>query len=468
MKKTSLHHKLAWLAVSVLAGATVAACSSVSSSEAQVVHAQVLSAQAGKTSGTANVKFAGRGILVLADADMAATAYGDGVLKRTAGVADSLLVLDTSAAPKVVGTLEVTNSVIGWPEVLDVSPDGKFAYVAETRGVPAAGVEKVEQVFKDFPAGKFLTVVDVSKLDAPRQVQKLDLGKNLGAARVSADGKTLASVSDVAGKELVLATLVDGLVQHVDAFAINTQRDSKSRQGARSVAWHPASNVLAVNIADREVQFFSVSRSSDGRPTAIKTLGAPVVVGQTLSSGYFSKSGKHFLMTDLGWGDNAKATDFLFNGSGQLVVLAFDPAGKHRVASQTPVGLSPESMAISRDGTLLVTVNMNRTYLPDSFPGSIWPKRQRSSLSLASFDDLTGQVKVLQELEFEGVLPENAVFDTQDKTLAVAIYEQRGDNPRKGAIEFWSVVSDNGRPQLQATGQRLQVSRGAHDLAVLP
>ncbi len=458
MKRISLVHSRTWLTASAATLLLVAACSTSSNSTAQRMDA----------ASSANVKFAARGLLVLSDADMVATAYGDGVLKRTPGAMDTLSLIDTAGAPKVAGSLPVTNSVIGWPEVLDVSPDGKFAYVAETRGVPPAQVDKVGQVFTDFPAGKFLTVVDVSKLDAPRQVQQIDIGKNLGAARVSRDGKQLASVSDVAGKELVLVSLVDGLVKHVDHFPLDVKRDSKSRQGARSVAWHPSGNTLAINVADREVQFISITRAPDGRPSAVQMVGKPVVVGQTLSSGHFSKNGKFFLIPDVGWADNAKATNFLFNDAGQVVVVAFDEAGQHRIASQTPVGWSPESMAISHDGKMLVTVNMNRTYLPDGFPARLWAKRERSSLSLASFDDTTGQVKVLQEIEFEGLLPENAVFDTQDKALAVAIYQQRGDLQHKGQVEFWNVVKQNGLPSLQATGQRISVTRGAHDLAILP
>ncbi len=438
----------------------LSACGTPSSSTAQSTSAA--------STATTNMKFSARGILVLSDADMTATAYGDGVLKRTLGVTDTLSLIDTSGAPRLAGSLPVTNSVIGWPEVLDVSPDGKFAYVAETRGVPAAGVEKVDQVYSGFPEGKFLTVVDVSKLDSPRLLQQIEIGKNLGAARVSRDGRHLASVSDTPGKELVLLTLADGLVKHVDHFALDVKRTSKSRQGARSLAWHPSGNVIAVNVADREVQFIGITRSADGRPNAVQLLGKPVVVGETLSSGHFSKNGKYFLIPDVGWADNAKATNFLFNGPGQIVVVAFDEAGKHSIASQTPVGLSPESVALSNDGKLIVSVNMNRTYLPDSFPASMWAKRERSSLSLASFDELSGKVKVLQEIEFNGVLPENAVFDSQDKALAVAIYEQRGDPRRKGHVEFWSVVMRDGQPSLQATGQRISVTRGAHDLAVLP
>ncbi len=458
MKNLFSRHPGTWLAASAAALLMITACGTPSNS----------TAQSASITSTTNIKFAARGLLVLSDADMTATAYGDGVLKRTAGAVDTLSMIDTAGAPKLAGSLPVTNSVIGWPEVLDVSPDGKLAYIAETRGTPPANIDKVGQVYTDFPAGKFLTVVDVSKLDAPRQVQQIEVGKNLGAARVSRDGKQLASVSDVAGKELILATLVDGLIKHVDHFALDVKRESKSRQGARSVAWHPSGNVLAVNVADREVQFIGITRAADGRPTAVQLLGKPVVVGQTLSSGHFSKNGKFFLIPDVGWADNAKATNFLFNDPGQIVVLAFDEAGKHRIASQTAVGLSPESLALSNDGKLIVSVNMNRTYLPDSFPASMWAKRARSSLSLASFDETTGQVKVLQEVEFDGLLPENAVFDTQDKTLAVAIYEQRGDAQRKGQVEFWSVVIKDGQPSLQATGQRLTVARGAHDLAVLP
>jgi DNA-binding beta-propeller fold protein YncE len=426
------------------------------------------SASSANSATPTTARFSARGLLVISDADMAATAYGDAVLRRTPGQADTLSVLDTRGAPKLVATLPVSNSVIGWPEVLDVSPDGRFAYVAETRGTPAPEVEKMQQVFTDFPAGKWLTVVDVSQLDAPRQVQQMALGSNLGAARVSRDGRQLASVSTDAGKELVLATLEGGLVKHLDHFALDVRRSSKSRQGARSVAWHPSGDVVAVNVADREVQFISIRRNAEGRPTAVQMLGQPVVVGQTLSSGHFSHNGKFFVVPDVGWGDNASATDFLFNSAGQLVVIAFDAAGQHRVAHKADVGLSPESMAISNDGKLLVAVNMNRTYLPDSFPARFWPKRQRSSLTLASFDDNTGEVKRLQEIEFDGLLPENAVFDTQGKGLAVVSYEQRGDAQRKGRVAFWNVVSNNGTTKLEDTGHHISVTRGAHDLAVLP
>ncbi len=462
MKFFMNHHLGTWLTAGAATLAILSACSTSGSLTAQSM--QPTSA----VTTTANIKFSARGLLVLSDADMTATAYGDGVLKRTQGAIDTLSLIDTTGAPRLAGSLPVTNSVIGWPEVLDTSPDGKFAYVAETRGVPPVGVEKVEQVYSGFPEGKFLTVVDVSKLDAPRQLQQIEIGKNLGAARVSRDGRQLASVSDTPGKELVLVTLADGLVKHIDHFALDVKRNSKSRQGARSVAWHPSGNVLAVNVADREVQFVSISRSAQGRPNAVKLLGKPVVVGETLSSGHFSKSGKYFLIPDVGWADNAKATNFLFNGAGQIVVVAFDDTGKHSVASKTPVGLSPESLALSNDGKLIVTVNMNRTYLPESFPASLWAKRERSSLSLASFDETSGKVEVLQEVEFNGVLPENAVFDSQDKALAVAIYEQRGDALRKGNVEFWNVIIKEGKPSLQATGQRIAVTRGAHDLAVLP
>jgi DNA-binding beta-propeller fold protein YncE len=458
MNKRFFQKPITWLAASATIVMSITACGTPNNSTAQSAN------QAANPS----VKFAARGLLVLSDADMTATAYGDGVLKRSPGEVDALTIIDTSTTPRLASKLPVTNSVIGWPEVLDVSPDGKFAYVAETRGVPSREVEKVGQVFTDFPSGKMLSVIDVSNLDAPRQLQQVEIGKNLGAARISRDGKQLASVSDIPGKELVLVTLAAGLIKHVDSFALDVKRSSKSRQGARSVAWHPSGEVVAVNVADREVQFVRISRGADGRPTSVQLLGKPVEVGETLSSGHFSKNGNFFLIPDVGWADNAKATNFLFNGAGKIIAIAFDAAGQHRIASQTSVGLSPESIAMSHDGKLLVSVNMNRTYLPDSFPASMWARRQKSSLSLASFDEATGNVKVLQEVEFDGLLPENAVFDTQDKMLAVAIYEQRGDAMRKGNVEFWNLVTKNGQPSLQSTGQRIVVTRGAHDLAVLP
>ena len=117
---------------------------------------------------------------------------------------------------------------------------------------------------------------------------------------------------------------------------------------------------------------------------------------------------------------------------------------------------------MSPDGSRLVAVNMNRTYLPDSIPARWFPGRDTASLSLIAFDAERGQGQVLDEAHFEGLLPEDAVFDADGDAIAVAIFHLRGGD--QGLVEFWTVTDD----RLQRSGYRLPVARGAHDLLRLP
>ncbi|MEL6245153.1 MAG: hypothetical protein AAFQ85_07390, partial [Pseudomonadota bacterium] len=74
--------------------------------------------------------FAG-GFLAVSDADMAATAYADGQLVPFEGAIDTLTLFEGGER---AGGIPASNSVISWPQVVDVTPDGRFAVVVETRG----------------------------------------------------------------------------------------------------------------------------------------------------------------------------------------------------------------------------------------------------------------------------------------------------------------------------------------------
>ncbi|MEL7010911.1 MAG: hypothetical protein AAGM29_20265, partial [Cyanobacteria bacterium J06588_4] len=90
-----------------------------------------------------------------------------------------------------------------------------------------------------------------------------------------------------------------------------------------------------------------------------------------------------------------------------------------------------------------------------------------SSLSLVKFEPNSGELVTLSEYGFEGLLPEQATFDADGKSLAVVIYNYREPTPKTGAVEFWNVVSGN-NPTLERTGFKLDLVRGAHDIILLP
>lgn len=130
------------------------------------------------------------------------------------------------------------------------------------------------------------------------------------------------------------------------------------------------------------------------------------------------------------------------------------------------MGLSPEGFALSPNNSLIATVNMRRTYLPNFLPA--WRGKPYSSLSLVKFDRNSGQMTTVgEEYGFEGLLPEQAVFDATGKSLAVVIYNYREVSPKTGAIEFWNVIPDN-NPRLERTGFKLDVARGAHNIVLVP
>ena len=173
-------------------------------------------------------------------------------------------------------------------------------------------------------------------------------------------------------------------------------------------------------------------------------------------------------MSDLKWSlYNNQTLNFLLNTPGEMIAVQFEPETGEpaSIISRVEVGLSPEGFAISPNESLIATVNLRRTYLPDFLPA--WRGKPYSSLSLLQFDALTGQLNTLEEYGFEGLLPEQATFDAAGNSLAVVIFHDRKPSPKTGAIEFWNVVSD-ATPRLERSGYKIDVVRGAHDVVLVP
>ena len=409
------------------------------------------------------IPFTAGGLIAASDVDQWATAYGDRQLRPLPGATDTLSVLSLPSPvenPRVAA-VPASNSVVGWPQTVDVSPDGRYAYVADTRGAPPKHWTAVpNSVYEDLPQGGTLTTVRLTP--HPRVVDVRKVGRNLGSVAVRRDGHYLAIASEEPGAEIVLVAVHNGVPDARYPFAAAVDFGDVARPGIRSLAWHPDGHVLAASVSDRQVQFWAVDYDQQGRPTGIRPLGTPVRVGETLTVGAFHPAGHYFVIADVGWGANASPKDYLFNDAGQIVVIAFDARGHHRISDRIQVGRSPEGWAMSPDGSRLVAVNMNRTYLPDSIPARWFPGRDTASLSLIAFDAERGQGQVLDEAHFEGLLPEDAVFDADGDAIAVAIFHLRGGD--QGLVEFWTVTDD----RLQRSGYRLPVARGAHDLLRLP
>lgn len=411
-----------------------------------------------------NIKSTFKGdILATSDADMSGGAYVDGKLNKVKGVEDQLsLIQMENGSPKVVSTIEASNSVMGWPSIIAWHPAMKYAYVAETYGQYQGEKQKVKDVWKDMPKGTKMTVLDFSNPNNTSIVQEVKLGEILQGVSVNSLGNLLVSSSKAAGKEIAVSRLDNGKIRET-AYFTSEHIDPKEKQdaGVVTVEFHPRENVFAANLNNRSIVFYKIE-DVNGK-LSIKQVGKPLEkIGKKLSVGDWHPSGKFFIISDVAWGDSALG--FLYNGKGKYISLAYDPNGNHKIASKIKTGLSPEGADLSPDGNYAVTVNMRRTWAPAK---GMWfvSGKNYASLSLIKVNPQTGELtKIGKDYGFVGALPEDAIFDSESNSLAVTVYHDRKDTqPTEGWIDFWELQDE----KLVFTGKQVKVTRGVHNLLLI-
>ena len=397
---------------------------------------------------SAQPRFDAQKLIVLSDADMAASAYVDGRLLRVPGDQDELSLIDFSSSDPLnnLTTLPVSNSVTNWTKSLDVSSDGRVAFVAETRGQLDPGITQISNV-GEIPAARSIHAINVSNPKVMSLMAEVDVGNIPIVAQLSPDGNFLATVIEEPGRELVLVPWQGTAFGTPRYFAIGQTYDKPLR--ATDITWHPSGNYLAVTLEEsQQVAFYQVN---DER-TEITMIGEPLPLGTLPGAGQFVPGGEFYLIPDV---NN-------FVNEGFLYCIRPDFAnGNHQIASRVNTGRAPEGFGISPDGSQIVTANMEGSW----FPEGLEFHTETSSLSLIALN-ANGELTELQRVPFSGVLPENVAFDADGDMVAVAVYEYN-DQPLEeahGAVEFWH-VSEN---RLEATDMKITLTRGVHVLAVVP
>lgn len=408
-----------------------------------------------------------RALITVSDGDQGAFAYATGELNKKPEINDSInFITFNQSELSISSKLNVSNSVVSWPQVADTSPDGNFLYVIETRGEVPINTQKVENVFKDLPEGKTLTIVNISDLNAPYIVSKKEICKNPEAVDVSPDGKWIAVSSTTPKLQLTIYEVCKGTISN--QFVFNPMNFDESEIIISSVKWHPTGKYLSFS-SGRNVCFYKFETSQTPKNVSLIQHGNILNAGVCLSIGEFTPDGNYYVISDLNWENMTTGT--MFNSKGSLVSIKFEnsnqPGNKieHTIVSQIKTGLSPEGFTMSPDGSTLVAVNMARTYLP-SFPFRFWPQQNSASLSVFELNKKTGILSGdNKEYRLNAVLPENAVFDNSGSMIAVTSY-QGIDKSEIGFIEFWK-VEKTPDISLKPTGKKLNVSRGVHDLVLV-
>ncbi|WP_394991337.1 YncE family protein [Emticicia sp.] len=408
------------------------------------------------------LSFDAKAIITISDADMAASAYIDGKFLKEKGTKDALSVVKfpLEKYSEEVKTIGVSNSVLNWTKGMVLSPNNHIAYVVETRGTPQDNISELKNVNADFPAGGFISVVDISDLAQPKVLYKFPTGKNPIAVEISPDGEYLVICSEEYEKELqVLELDTTGKPIRI----INKPKDFPSGR-ITDVSWHPNNNYIAFTLEDsKEVGLIKIARDGPtGKIIRMDLLGHPLKVGNFPGAGQFTPDGKYYLVPDLKWGADAKSEQG-YDGKGDMFVLKFNLEGTsdHFLITKTKVGESPEGFAISPDGNMVIVANMKKSYYP-------WESLEFSKNSSLSLLTLTtdGTLTNIGEYEFEGILPQNIAFDKSGNNIAVTVFDYFNFGKHFGGIEFWKVIKGT-KPTLQKQDFKLFLPRGCHALRIV-
>lgn len=406
-------------------------------------------------------------LIALVDTDMPAFAYADGNLLPHLDEPDFVALVSGGAAPAMAARAAAPNSVTTWPGAMALSPDGRFAYVVEGRQSPARGVTKIESIEAGLPPGRTLTVVSLER-GMVRIVGTAGTAALPTGVAVSPDGRTLAITTEDRAADLQLFPLENGL----PAAPINVDLALDIGIGERvgrieGVAWHPSGHVLAINLGSGGVGFVSLKRQADGRVVGALMQPEPLKFGNLLSGLRWGANGRRLYALDTGWGEGRVSR--ITNGPGAIHVIDYPEEGAPAVVQSIPTGLSSESFTMSRDGALIATANMERTYLPDSFPAGIIRGRTASSASLFAVDPASGRLTALGDpVFFKGVLPQGIAFDRDARNLAIAVFQDHSANSTEGWIQYMQVVGEGAERRLQPTDRRLVMPRGVHYLVAVP
>ncbi|KQS26917.1 WD40 repeat domain-containing protein [Dyadobacter sp. Leaf189] len=401
------------------------------------------------------ITFNARGLVVVSDADMSASAFVDGKLLRDNTSRDQLSTIKfpVERGSKGLGTAMVSNSALGYSKTLAVPASGGLAYVLENRVRPEDGVAEYKDPYKEFPVGEKLFVVDITNLAAPKAKFGFPVGKKPTSIDINKN-ELIISTSD-AGKELVF---IEAGPDGKPARFLNLPAAIDSSNKIIDLSWHPSGDFIAFTLDNsNEVGLYKVIREA-GKLKNVEMVGKPVKVGTEPSFGKFTPDGKHYLVLDTK-GAQGKAA-----GDGEVVVVDFsmDGSTEHKVSGQAAVGLNTGSFAISPDGSMLVTATSGKS-------GSPWTEAGAGTGAALILYKVaaTGALTKVADYPFQGIYPQSVAFDKDGSNVAVTVFEYLQYGNSNGGVEFWTVTKGD-TPALKKQGASIGVGKGAHTLRVIP
>ncbi|MBX3358001.1 MAG: beta-propeller fold lactonase family protein [Phycisphaeraceae bacterium] len=421
----------------------------------------------------------GRYIATVSDADMSAPAFLTGELgPRDPSITDTLTVLTLPIQEPATpfAQINVSNSVIGPPNGLTVTRDGRTAFIIETRGQASDSAVTVQ----DLPPGKHLFAVDLSDPLRPQVTNALDIGSELSnpgepvSVDVNPAGDLVAVTTKSPGEQIIIVPFRDGRLGVPLAWPLMEVDDTSAAPAA--IVWSPDGRHLAVTLPERDqVVFYEFTSDSNAGTFGLRPWGEPVSVGKYPYTGVFTPDGRYFITTNLQWGRDVE--DFRVGapqGSLSVVRLSDIPAEiapepgamgvrtvQHTLVSQATVGISPTGIAVSPDGRLIVTSNLRRSYLADSDPRLT----RGGSVSLLAIDGPTGLLTNAGEYEMPA-MPLGLTFDAAGRFVLVTQFRSFDVEDNNGWLGVWQVHGGSS-PSLSSTDIFIGVGKGPHGVVIV-
>jgi DNA-binding beta-propeller fold protein YncE len=290
--------------------------------------------------------------------------------------------------PKIVGSVQLENSILGPPTNVAVTPDQSIALIAN-----AVHSEKTEVGWKAVPADQVF-VVDL-KSTPPRLAQTLKVGRQPSGIAISRDGK-FALIANRDSKSVTML-LIDGATVSVGE-TISTE------DSIGAIAITPdGRRAIATKTATHKAVLIGIG---EDRQMAIQS---------SLWTGLFpwnvavSPDGRSALVNNIG--NNGQS-----DGSAKTVSVIDLAAGVPFVSDHIGVGDAPEGVVYSPNGAFAAITLLEGSY---DAPASAWFKHEAGAVSLLRNGG--GKVSLVNTVKV-GAFPEGIAFAPDNQHLYVGNY----------------------------------------------
>ncbi|MEQ1653663.1 MAG: YncE family protein [Hyphomicrobium sp.] len=296
--------------------------------------------------------------------------------------------LKVPTSPLLIGSLALENSIVGPPTNIAITPDERFALVANAlRSVRSDD----GQSWKAAPADD-VHVVDLAQRP-PKLIKTIKVGLQPSGIAINRDG-TLALVANRAGNSISVIEIKGGDVVVKDTIAMT--------ESVVSVAFTPdGRRALAAKFNGHKIAILDV----DGAGRVTYT-GRDLPVGLYPWTVTIAPDGTTALVTNIGAG---AASD----GNAKTVSVIDLTGNPIRVSQHISVGDAPEGVTVSPDGKMAAITVLQGSY---DAPKGAWYRNERGLVSLIALSRKQAKVMTSREV---GAFPEGIAFSANGRVLYV-------------------------------------------------